>query len=121
MVGSVDGASPTTTIDLWAAAQLIVFSVFVAARVVRIRKGGRLSLRPSFLNYVAGSAIMAVFFVVASGLLSYGLHALQFGEELTAIAFAGVAIYFVFVFATEKEFRRLVRVFLRPLFGSGAT
>ncbi len=117
MTGNSSGTSPATTIDLWAAAQLIVFAVFVAARVVRIRKGGRLSLRRSFLKYVAGSALMAVFFAASDGFLNYGLRALAFGEELALIALCGVIIYFGFLFATDSTFRRLVRVVLKPVTG----
>ncbi len=121
LTGNASGTSQTTIIDLWAAAQLVVFSVFVAARVVRIRKRGKLSLRPSFAYYVAGSAIMGIFLAVAGGLLDYSLHALAFGEEVAAIALTGFAIYFAFLLATEKDFRRLVRVVLKPLLGSRAT
>jgi O-antigen/teichoic acid export membrane protein len=119
--GTASGASPVTTIDLWAAAQLVVFSIFVGVRVVRIRKGGKLSLRPSFLRYVAGSGVMAVFFVIAGRLLDYGLHATVFAEELGAVALAGVGIYFVFLFATESSFRHVVKMVLKPLTGSRAT
>ncbi|MGA2198700.1 MAG: hypothetical protein ABSG45_02050 [Nitrososphaerales archaeon] len=121
VTGNSSGTSPATTIDLWAAAQLTVFAVFVAARVVRIRKSGRLSLRRSFVKYVAGSAIMAVFFAASGGFLNYGLHALAFGEELALIALCGVIIYFGFLFATDSTFRRLVWVVLRPVTGRAAT
>jgi O-antigen/teichoic acid export membrane protein len=120
-LGTSSGAPASNTIDLWAAAQLIVFSTFVAARVVRIRKSGKLSLRPSFLKYVAGSAIMAVFFVVARGALDYASEGFEFTGELAVIGLIGVGIYFAFLFATERNFRRLVRVVLRPLIGRGAT
>ncbi len=119
--GAALGASAVTIIDLWAVAQLVVFSGFVAIRTVRVRKGGKLSLRPSFARYVAGSVIMAAFFVVAEGFLNYGLHALTFAEELALIAVAGVCIYFVFLFATDSNFRRLAKVVLRPLIGPRAT
>jgi hypothetical protein len=120
-IGARTGASPVTTIDLWAAAQLVVFWIFVAVRVVKIRRGGKLSLRPSFLRYLAGSAIMGVFFALTSGLLDYGLRALVFGEEVVVVGLVGSAIYFGFLFATDSNFRRLVKVVLGPLTRSAAT
>ena len=119
--GASSGASVSTTIDLWSAAQLVVFSIFVAARVLRIRRSGRLSLRPSFLKYVAGSAMMAVFFVVARGFLDYSSEGFEFTAELAVIGLLGVSIYFAFLFASEKNFRRLVMVVLKPLIGTRAT
>jgi hypothetical protein len=119
--GTASGASPITTIDLWAAAQLVVFSAFAVVRVLRIRKGSKLSLRPSLLRYVAGSGVMAVFFVIGGRFLDYGLHAATFVEELGGVALAGVGIYFLFLYATESEFRRVVRMVLKPLTGSRAT
>ncbi len=115
--GILTGASPVTTIDLWSLAQLCVFSVFVALRVVRIRKSGKLVLRRSFLRYVAGSLVMAVFFVATGGLLNYGERALSFGVELGLLALCGGAIYFVFLYATDSQFRRLAKVVLRPVTG----
>ncbi|MGA2663719.1 MAG: hypothetical protein ABSF83_02070 [Nitrososphaerales archaeon] len=122
-VGTARGASPVTIIDLWSAAQLVVFWGFVAARVVRIRRDSKLALRRSFVYYLAGSALMAAFFWGAGGLLlDYGAHVLQFGADLSLIALCGVAIYFGFLFATEKEFRRLAAAVLRPIIGTrGAT
>jgi hypothetical protein len=119
--GVLSGASPVTTIDLWSLAQLCVYSIFVAMRVVRIRKTGKLALRGSFPRYVAGSLIMAVFFVLAGGLLSYSQRALVFSGELAAVALCGAAIYFAFLFSTDSQFRRLVKVVLRPVIGPGAT
>lgn len=120
-VGTHVGASPETIIDVWALAQLVVFSLFVAARVVRIRKTGKLSLRPSFIKYVAGAALMGAFLEGAGALLNYGLRTVEFVEELALIAVAGVAVYFVFMFATDRNFRRLTRALLRPVIGPGAT
>jgi O-antigen/teichoic acid export membrane protein len=117
LAGASDGATAQTTIELWSAAQLIVFSVFVTARVVRIRKSGKLSLRPSFIKYVAGSTVMAAFLALAEETLSYSGHAIPFAEELAAIALCGVAIYFGILFVSERTFRRLVRVVLKPLTG----
>ncbi len=120
-VGAHIGASPEAIIDAWAAAQLVVFSVFVAARVVRIRKSGKLSLRPSFLKYVTGSALMGVFFLAAGGYLSYHVRSLDFTEELAVIGILGVLIYFAFLFATDGNFRRLTRALLKPVIGPAAT
>ncbi|MDG6925625.1 MAG: hypothetical protein JRN09_03635 [Nitrososphaerota archaeon] len=119
LAGKTNGADFAPTLDLWAVAQLVVFSSFVAVRVPRVRKRVKLSLRPAFLKYVAGSAVMAAFLYLSSTLLDYGARSIEFGEEVAAIGVAGMAIYFGFVFATDGEFRRLTRRLLRPVIGSG--
>jgi len=113
--GKGDGTNYAPTLDLWALAQLVVYSAFLAVRIPRVRRGGKLSLRPSLLKYVAGSLIMGAFLVAASSLLSYGARSLDFGIEVAAIGLLGIAIYFGFVFATDIEFRRLTKRLLKPL------
>jgi O-antigen/teichoic acid export membrane protein len=121
VAGKSDGTNFGPTLDLWAVAQLVVFSSFVAVRVVRVRTRVKLVLRPAFVKYVAGSAIMAAFLYSASLLLNYGTRSVEFGEEVAAIGAVGMVIYFGFVFATDGEFRRLTRRLLRPVIGSAAT
>lgn len=115
LAGRSQGTNFGPTLDLWAAAQLVVFTAFMLIRIPRARRGGKLALRRSFFKYVAGSIIMGAFLAAAGSLLSYSVRSLQFGEEVVAIGIIGVAIYFGFLFATDGTFRRLTRRLLKPV------
>jgi O-antigen/teichoic acid export membrane protein len=115
LAGKGQGTNLAPTLDLWAVAQLVVYAVFLMVRIPRVRRGGKFSLRPSFLKYVAGSIIMGAFLVAAGSFLSYGARSFEFGEEVAAIALVGAAIYFGFVFVTDGGFRRLTRRLLKSI------
>jgi O-antigen/teichoic acid export membrane protein len=113
------GTNFAPTLDLWAIAQLVVFSVFMVIRIPRVRRGGKLSLRPSFPKYVTGAILMGAFLALTSSYLSYGARSFEFGAEVVAIGLTGAVIYFGFVLATDATFRRLTRRLLRPITNPG--
>jgi O-antigen/teichoic acid export membrane protein len=113
------GTNFAPTLDMWALAQLIVFSVFMVIRIPRVRKGGKLSLRPSFLKYVAGAILMGAFLALTSSYLGYEARSFEFGAEVVVIGLSGAVIYFGFVLATDATFRRLTRRLLRPITNPG--
>jgi hypothetical protein len=119
LAGKGQGTNFAPTLDLWAVAQVVVYAAFMVIRIPRVRRGGKLSLRPSFPKYVVGSIIMGAFLVVAGGFLSYTARSFEFGAEVAAIGLVGAAIYFGFVFATDGAFRRLTRRLLKPIMKSG--
>lgn len=121
LAGKSAGTNFAPTLDLWAAAQLIVFSAFMAVRVPRVKLRTKLSLTPSFLRYVAGSVVMAIFFYGTGNFLSYTTRSFEFGAEVVVIGAVGMLIYFGFLYATDMPFRKLSRRLLKPILKSGET
>lgn len=118
LAGKEAGTPFGSTLDIWATAQLVVFSIFLAVRVPRVKKRTKLYLKPPFVMYVVGSIIMAAFFYIAAGLLSYQTRSFEFGADVFAIGLVGMAIYFGFLLVTDGAFRTLAKRVLRPVLKS---
>ncbi len=120
-LGVAGNWSRPTIIELWAVAQLVVFSVFASIKVNRARRSGRLVVARSLVNYIVGSALMGAFLAVGAHFADYSLGTLPFAAELVGLSAVGVAIYAAYVLATEPSVRRMTRVVLNPVLGRPAT
>jgi O-antigen/teichoic acid export membrane protein len=120
-LGTAGGWTIPRVIEVWAVAQLAVFSAFASIKVRRGRRSGRLVVARSLVNYIIGSALMGAFLAIAAHFADYSLGTLPFAAELLAVGATGVAIYVAYVLYTEPSVRRLARVVLRPVLGRRAT
>ena len=120
-IGIAGGWSTPAIIELWAVAQLVVFSVFASIKVNRARRSGRLVVARSLVNYIIGSALMGAFLAVAAHLEDYSIGALRLAVENVGLSAAGVAIYAAYLLITEPSARRLARIVLRPVLGRRET
>jgi hypothetical protein len=116
-VGMADGLPQPVVIDYWAVAQLATYSCYAALKVNRARRGGRLVIGRSLINYAVGSALMAAFLLASSPFLTGDLGAFNLGARLVFVGVVGLGIYGGFLLAVDRGFRRLFRSVARPILG----
>jgi O-antigen/teichoic acid export membrane protein len=110
------GLSIATTLDVWAVAQLAVFTFFVFVKARRIRQLGKLVIPRSIGYYVVGAGIMAVVVYVLKGFIVYGRGTFFLALELVVVCGVGVLAYGAFVLALDKNLREFARRALKETF-----
>ncbi len=101
------------TLDIWASAQLAVFTFFIFVKMARIKSMGKLAIPRSIGYYVAGAGIMAVVLYALEPLVDLHHGAFFLAGELVAASVVGVSVYGAFVLALDKEMRGFIRRALR--------
>ena len=107
------GLSIGSTLDVWALAQLGVFTFFIFVKAARIRREGKLIVPPSIGYYVAGAAIMAAIIYLLEPFIVYGRGTFFLALELVVVGGVGLTGYGAFVLALDKTLRDLLRRALR--------
>ena len=114
--GLAAGLSIESTLDLWALAQLGVFTFFIFVKAARVRKVGKLVIPRSIGYYVLGAGIMAAIVYALERLISYQGGSLLLAFELFLVGCVGVGAYGAFVLALDKTLRDFLRKVLKDSF-----
>lgn len=103
------GLSMGSTLDVWALAQLAIFTSFIFVKVSRIRKTGRLIVPRSVGYYVIGAGIMAAILYLLEPLIDVNVGTFTLAGELVLVGGAGISIYGAFVLALDRDLRAIIR------------
>jgi len=113
---SASGFSTSSTIELWAAVELVATVVFMLIKARRARRFGKLRPGRSVVYYLLGTVAMAVVVYLASGVfVQESAGTLAYGLRLLGVVVLGACVYFGIVYALDSKFRSLVFGFRRRL------
>jgi len=110
------GLSIGATLDVWALAQLGVFTFFIFVKAARIRKVGKLIIPRSIGYYIVGAGIMAIVLYVLKPFILYHQGTFFLAFELVLVSGIGLAAYGGFVLALDKDLRDFTRRALKEGF-----
>jgi O-antigen/teichoic acid export membrane protein len=110
------GLSIGATLDVWALAQLGVFTFFIFVKAARIRKVGKLIIPRSIGYYVVGAGIMAIVLRLLEPFILYHQGTFFLAFELVLVSGIGLAAYGGFVLALDKDLRDFARRALKEGF-----
>ncbi len=114
--GLAAGLSIGSTLDVWALAQLGVFTFFIFVKAARIRQVGKLIIPRSIGYYVVGAGIMAAILYLLEPFIYYHGGTFFLAFELVLLGAVGVGAYGAFVLALDKTLRDFVRRALKETF-----
>jgi hypothetical protein len=110
------GLSIGATLDVWALAQLGVFTFFIFVKAARIRRVGKLTIPRSVGYYVVGAGIMAAVLVLLEPFILYHKGTFFLAFELVLVSGVGLVAYGAFVLALDKNLRGFFRRAIREGF-----
>jgi O-antigen/teichoic acid export membrane protein len=114
--GLAAGLTIGSTLDVWALAQLGVFTFFIFVKAARIRKMGKLIVPRSIGYYVVGAGIMAAVVYMLEPFIFYHGGTFFLAFQLVLISVVGVGAYGAFVLALDKTLREFLRKAVREGF-----
>jgi len=114
--GLASGLSTPTILEIWAVAQLGVFTLFVIVKARRVHTVGKLVYPTSLGYYIVGAGLMAAILYVLQRFIVYGEGTFYLALELVAVGVLAVGAYGAFVLALDKTLRAFLSKALRESF-----
>ncbi len=100
--------STSQIVNLWSSAQLVIFVIFTAVKLWKMRRTTRVHLKPSFARYLVATLVMATVLEALSIVIPLSSGTLGSGVRLSLVALVGTMTYFGVLYGIDPGFRGLL-------------
>jgi hypothetical protein len=113
--GLVVRLSISQIVNLWGAAQLVVYVIFTIVKFLKLRRTTKVHLKTTFVRYLIATFVMAAVLETLSIMIPVSSGTLGSGVRLSLVALAGVLAYFGALYAIDGSFRGLLASFRKSI------
>jgi O-antigen/teichoic acid export membrane protein len=115
VIGLNPGFSRAVVVILWSSAQLVVYAVFTAINIWKLRQTTRISIRSSFVRYLVATAVMALLLGELARAIPVSAGTLGSGLRLALVGSVGFLAYFGVLYGIDPRFRGLIAGFRKNM------